>query len=403
MGWTMAGPSVVLTYLAVALDLPIVVAGLLVTARHVASFGTDIFSSGFAASTQNRKRAIAVVDFIVGCSYVLVVAVAVFGSTATIIAGFGVAVIVGSAAKEFKVFLMTDLLGDNLQADGRRKMHYTQMMIAGVGAIVLTGLAHWHLHENPPIDHYSAVISIAIACFFASALLMLVFHDDQSPIPAEYDRGSRPKSGSVLQTFFPDAKKLFAESWFRKFVFLRLMVVSAGLSVPFFSLVTALAHNSTSQVLAALIISSAAATLVASRIWLGLNEYSNRLVIVLGASLVAATGIVLLFEYNFRLANSIYLHAIVLFVVTVALKGLTSAMTLHFLQIAPKAQRISAQAVSKSLGRVFIIGLSTLLAALAHVQAIDWIIVLITAIGVATAVTSHTTMTDPDNAAQVRA
>ncbi|MEX3009439.1 hypothetical protein [Hoeflea sp. TYP-13] len=402
MGWTMAGPSIVLTYVAIALNLPVIVAGLLVTTRHLACFGTNIFGSGLAVNIQNRKQAIAVFDCIVAGSYALVVAVVLTGNNTAIIAGLFAAVAIGATVKEFKVLLMTDLLGDNLQPEGRRKIHYTQMLIAGLGVVVLTGFAHWHLRENPPIDHYSAIISIAIICFFGSALLMMAF-DDEQPAAVESRSGRRSKGRPILHTFLPDARVLLAQGWFRKFLYLRLLIVSAGLSLPFFSLITALAHSSSSQVLATLIISAAAASIVASRLWRGFNEYSNRLVIVLSATLIAATGFVLLIEYNFNLANSVYLHAGVLFVVTVALKGLTSAQTLHLLEIAPKRQRIACQAVSKSISRAFVIALSFVLATLAHADAFNWIIVLIIAAALAAALTSRLTMKADENVAQLRA
>ena len=402
MGWTVAGPSIVLTYIAIALNLPVVVAGLLVTARHLACFGTNIFGTRSATLIANRKRAIAVVDGIIACSYALVVAAVSFGNQATIIAGLFLAVITGAVAKEYKVLLMTDLFGDNLQPDGRRAVQYAQMLIAGIGAIALAGAAHWFVRDNPLIQHYLLIIAIAIICFFGSSALMLVYDDIQQSGPVE-DQNEQGQS-LLSYTFFPMARELLVLPWFRKFLYLRLMIVAAGLSLPFFSLVTALSHDPSSGVLTTLIISSAAATVVASRIWRELNKYSNRLVILLSALLIAATGAVLLAEYNYKLANSVLLHAAVLFVVTIALKGLTSALTLHMLEIAPKSQRVACQSVSKSVCRAFVVILSLALAGLAHVGAIDWLISLIIAIALATALTSRVTTAiddkgDPDRTA----
>ena len=55
MAWTMANPSVVISYLAISLDVPVVIAGLLVTIRQSAALMTALFGTPIAAR-RPRKR-----------------------------------------------------------------------------------------------------------------------------------------------------------------------------------------------------------------------------------------------------------------------------------------------------------------------------------------------------------
>lgn len=386
MGWTMASPSVVLTYLAVTLDLPILVAGLLVTFRHTAGLFADFFGVAIAQVTQNRKRLVAISDCVVGMNFVLLVLAALYAPKTAIVAAFFAAVVIGSFAREVTALVMTDLISDNLQADSRRNMQYQQMFLAGVGVILLTATSHWALLEHSPIVRHATIIAVAIACFFFSAVLVRTVRDMSERPPSR----ARKVAEGVKNTQLPgllskQALILFRDAWFRKFILVRLLGFAASLSIPFFALMTAIKHEKSDHGLAALIISTAAAIAISSWVWRGLNARSNRLVLVLGASLVAVTGMLLLANHYLEFTNTVFFHAAMMFTATVAIKGVAVAIKLHFMEAAPKEQRLTALAVAKSTGKLFVIALSLLFAAAAHAGAITLVIAALVAICIATA------------------
>ncbi|MCY6380341.1 MFS transporter [Hoeflea prorocentri] len=388
MGWTMASPSVVLTYLAVEQDLPVLVAGLLVTSRHMAGLAADVFGLRIAKQTHNRKRLIAVSQCAIGISFLLLLSAAIYAPKTAVIATFFIAVLIGSLAREFNNLLITDLLGDTVQAENRRNMQYKQLFLAAIGVIVLTASSHWALLEHPSSTRHAIIIITAIVCFFLAAALMRAVRDTpEERLSGAKETADEQQAEHISGLLSKQTLELFRQTWFQRFMVVRLLGFAASLSVPFFALITALNHSKSNHGLAALIISTAAAMAISSWVWRGLNEKSNQLVLVLGALLVAATGILILANHYLNFAGSVYFHATVLFVATVALKGITIALRLHFMEVAPKDQRLSALAAAKSTGKLFVIGLSIVFAAAAHAGSIIFVIAALIVISIATAFT----------------
>ncbi|MEM7317969.1 MAG: hypothetical protein AAF408_03000, partial [Pseudomonadota bacterium] len=177
--------------------------------------------------------------------------------------------------------------------------------------------------------------------------------------------------------YYHNVRRLLSQSWFRNVLALRLLFAIVTLSVPFFALIAAETHHQSDQGLAALIISSAGGAIVAGPLWRTLNGFSHRTVMVTSTALVALTGIGLVVAHFLHLDQSVHVHAAALFIVTVAVTGLTTVNGLYFMDVAPKDQRVMGIAVAKSFGRATLIIVSACLAAIAHMHETVWAIMLI--------------------------
>lgn len=370
IAWILASPGVVLTFLVVSLELPIFLAGLLVAIRHASGTFADIFLSKTVSGMSRKKHVIAAADIAIGAGFILLIAITAYGSRPMMVAAFIAGIFVIGVIQEFKTMMITDFLSDNLQSDSRMRVHYTQLALGSIGAIALALIAHLLMEGSPPLLRHSTVVAIGAACFVASAVSMMAFSETVTvKTPA-----SRLSAAPVdrIRDFFSDAGWLLGLSWFRKYMAVRLSFIIVGLSVPFFALIAADAHHTSARGLTALIISSAAGMMVAAPLWRVLNGYSNRAVMLAGTLMIAISSMVLIAIHWAGSSHNIHLHAASLFVATVAVTGLSGARGLHFMDVAPKSQRVAALAVSKSTSRIVLIAFSAIAAAIAHTQDIVW-------------------------------
>ncbi|MEX0349617.1 MAG: permease [Paracoccaceae bacterium] len=380
MAWSMASPSIVLAFLAVSLDLPMFLAGLLVTIRHGAGTLADVFVSDRVARLSRKKGAIICMDIAVAVCFLLVVVVTLQGDrTATMIA-FVIAIFLIGVLEEIKAMLIIDFVSDNIDSRSRMQVSYVQKAIGGAGTIALVLLVHQLMQDAPALSRHSTVVTLGVLCFLLSAISMLAFRE--TAITKGAVQGADVHKPKALIGFLGRARELFAEPWFRRFMVIRLSFVVVGLSVPFFALIAAEAHHSSAKGLTALIISSAAAVLVATPLWRVLNGYSLKLVMAVAALMVAVTGCVLVVLHYTGVDHDIHVHAVSLFLVTIAVTGLGGARSLYFMEVAPKEQRVAAKAVATSIARIAIVAISAALAALAHSAEVAWAILVITAVSV---------------------
>ncbi|WP_120636105.1 permease [Ruegeria sp. EL01] len=375
VAWTLGSPSVVLPFLAVSFELPMFIAGALVSVRMVGSMIADVFLAQMLAAKQQKKRGIALTEVAVGVCLILAIAVAATGVVPLIAVAFVSMFFLIGLFDESQGLMYADLLGDHVQSKSRMIMRYVQLGVGGLGAIGLALLVHEITKGNPPFSRHSTVIAVSFAFFMLSALSILAMsevgqRDQQSQV-------SKPAPKLSLSANIKGIVGMFDHAWFRRYMVMRLPLVFVSLSVPFFALIAAEAHHESTRGLTALIVSSASGYLVSAPLWQLVNMKSHRAVMVTGTLMVAVTGAILLGFHYFHLDHDVHLHAIALFVVTVAVTGITSARKLYFLDVAPKAQRVQGAAAVKSIVRVTGVVISAALAGIAHLHEVALAIDLI--------------------------
>ncbi len=373
MAWSMASPPIALTFLAVSMELPIFLAGMLVSIRHAAGTIADLLTPSAIANLPRKKTMLARLDLTMAACFIAVILVVLNGGKSTIVLAFVVGIFVIGVLEEIKSLMILEFLGDNLRSEDRMRVSYWQKAIGGAATIAVVLLLHQLSKDAPALTRHSLVVGFGAVCFALSALVVITLHENVS----EKDAASQPVRAHSTRDFWRNAASLLSETWFRKYILVRLAFVLAGLSVPFFALIAAEAHHRSASGLTALVASSAAALLVAAPMWRALNRVSTRLVMIASSVMVAVAGLCLIVLHAKGLDHTIHLHAVSLFVATIAVTGLGSARTLYFMDIAPADQRIAAQAVSKTIARLAIIVFSAGLAAVAHANNVTWAVLVI--------------------------
>ncbi|MEM7320935.1 MAG: permease, partial [Pseudomonadota bacterium] len=86
--WTMASPSIVLTFLAVSLELPVFLIGALVSIRQFGGTLADIFLFDPVSRIQKRKHTLALTGLLIAACFVLAIIASLFGSKSVIVVVF---------------------------------------------------------------------------------------------------------------------------------------------------------------------------------------------------------------------------------------------------------------------------------------------------------------------------
>lgn len=385
--WMMASPSIVLTFLAVSLDMPIFLIGALVSIRQLANSLTDVFLFNAITRIQNRKRALSVTDLTLALCFGATIIVVLFGDRSQAMVVFVICIFIMGSVDEFQQLLLTDFISDNLRSHARLKLRYAQMAFGGIFAVALTWAAHELTLELPPLHRHSIIVAIGVICFALSAFAVLAVRDltARPSLPA----AARTSALKTLTAYFSNVVQMLEHGWFRKFVALRIAFASVVLSVPFFSLISAEAHHASNKGLTALVISYALGYIVAGPLWGALNNVSHRLVMVSCAVLVGISGAILATLHFLHIDHDVRVHAAAIFMASVAVRGVGAVFSLYFMDIAPKEQRVTGIAVARSFVRVAMITLSATLAAVAHLHETAWAIVFITVVSFSAAAFSH--------------
>ena len=369
VAWTLGSPSVVLPFLAVSFELPMFVAGALVSVRMVGSMIADFFLARTIAAKTQKKRGIAMTEVAIGACLLIAIAVAATGLVPLIAVAFISIFFLIGLFDEIQNLMYTDLIGDHVQSKSRMLMHYLQLGAGGLGAIGLALLVHEITKDNPPFSRHSAVIAVSVTFFLLSGLSILAMAEIGQATQGKGTEKSTLKLS--LRANIQSVLSMFQHRWFRRYLVMRMPLVVVSLSVPFFALIAAEAHHSSAKGLTAMIVSSASGYLVSAPLWQIVNMKSHRAVMVAGTLMVAATGIILLGFHYLGIDHEVHLHAIALFIVTVAVTGISSARKLYFLDIAPKEQRVQGSAAIKSIVRLTAVAVSAALAGVAHLHEVS--------------------------------
>ncbi len=119
VAWTLGSPSVVLSFLAVSLEMPMFLAGALVSVRMTGSMIADVFLAQTIAARQRKKRAIAMTEVAIGACLVMALAVAATGVVSLTAMAFVLAFLLIGLIEEIQSLMYTDLLGDYVKSKSR--------------------------------------------------------------------------------------------------------------------------------------------------------------------------------------------------------------------------------------------------------------------------------------------
>ncbi|MEP2029363.1 MAG: hypothetical protein ABJI96_11740 [Paracoccaceae bacterium] len=209
--WLMASPAIVLTFLAVSLDLPVLLIGAFVSIRQFGAALGHIFLYGYLSRVQRRKFFLSMTDLALAMSFVLAIAASLYGSlTVTIVAFVIVTFMIGliGLIGEVQTLILIDFISDNLLSKSRMRMRYSQMAFGGLIAIALTWVAHELTLILEPLHRHAIVITIGIVCFLLAAFFILAVRDIGKNVVSDVAPTRSPVKS--LSTYWHNVQSMWA-------------------------------------------------------------------------------------------------------------------------------------------------------------------------------------------------
>ena len=391
LGWILGSPSIVLTYLAVANELPVFLAAVLPTTRRAG----NMVAGAVAAKTHrlgiSREVRIALSNSSIGVLIPVAFAAITWAPVQSALIILSVTIFLIGFSEEILSINYGDFVGEKLSAPNRTRLRYRVLALGGVAAAILVWPIHTFMLEYSGDFRHAALIALAMASFFVAAYLIFRFAPTDSESGSNSSVGTEKSARSKTSEANTNDSHwaLVAKPWFFRFLIVRLMLLVVELSGPFFAVLAAVTHKGSTQGLCAIVISAAVAVAISGPLWRPVADRSNSLVLLLACSLAALGGLALTANQFLQFANDTAVHTFALFCFTVGSLGVIAARDLHFLEIAPQSDRMTALAISKYVVGGASVVLTIALAALAHVQHPVWAIFLISSASLVTAFVSY--------------
>ena len=389
-GWHLAGPGLVLPFLYVALDAPLIFAALLLPLLQAAQFVSNTASAPIVSRSGNRKSFLVVSRVLMTLALVLVALSVEGASPAAIAVIFLSAALLFGASEGFGNLANKDLMSSVLGESQRSALVYTEMALAGMLAVAIALSGRYLLDFSDPFSSHIYLLWAGIVGFGLSGLFVLLVRERRSVGADATGRAPSPRGGEgYWQQLRHGLTAAGTMPWFKRYLVTRFLLLSVELAIPFYAIQAALLHGSKAHSLSLMVIASGVSYFVAGPIWRRVSKRSNRAVMALGAALAALGGMLAIGIDSFPWAQSPYLHAAVIFVLMVAIAGVSEARNLYLIDVAPEPKQTYCFSLASMFGRLGGVFVAFVFGYLAHIQHVIWPIYILVFLNIAAALSVY--------------
>ena len=352
-------PKLVLSWLMAALGAPAFLVGLLVPMREGGALLPQIFLAPWVKGMRRRKWAWVIGSAVQGLAAAGIALAGYAGASGAVSplgAGGAIVALVGvlAVARSLCSVSYKDVLGRTV---GRSRRGTATGLAASLSAAGVVIFATWLMLRGGAGTGFvlGAILLAGLFWIVAAALFSTIKEEPASPVADPFHR-------SVLQQFtlLADDRQLAL------FVAVRGLLVSTALAPPYL-IVLAAEGGRAFQQLGALVLASAAASLLSSYVWGRLADRSSRRVLI-GAGIAGAGALAAgLALWAAGQLGQIWAVTLVLFALMVAYHGVRQGRSTYLVDMAPRDRRAEYTAVANTA-----IGLLLLLAGLGGALVAIW-------------------------------
>lgn len=249
------------------------------------------------------------------------------------------------------------------------------------GALTIAVALAWILIDPYPqsATRHLVIIASAALIWVAAAFSFALFKERPSRI--------QPKPSLWLE--IRNGVMLYKRSrWFRRYTVMRILFLSVGQAMPFYSIHAASLYAGATHSLTLFIISVGLTDLLSGFIWGKLLSRSPKLVLVCSGLVGAAAGGVALAHGILPRIEIPYLYAAVFALVQLATQGLIQSSNTYVALIAPSEDRPLYLAANNTFLGLVAIGVSGVLGVVAHLSHIVWALWILIALSLIASVSA---------------
>lgn len=336
LGDALANTKTVLPWVMNSVGAPTFLTGLLVPIRESGSLIPQLFLGGVI-----RRYAIRKWFFVTGC-LLQAAAVAAIAATAysleKLTAGIAVIslLIVFSLARGICSVSSKDVVGKTIPKTRRGRLSGYSASAAGLISVV-AGVV-FIISQGDQSAYYWVLLAAASLCWVLASIGF-------SRI-TEYS-GATEGGGNAVKEALKSASLLKNDGPFRRFVLVRLLMMSSGLSAPYVILLASQGNTDWLSGLGPFIIAGGVAGLVSGSVWGRFADRSSRVVMIFTSALTAGICLTTAAMAHFDTQIS-WLYAVVFFLLSVTHEGVRLGRKTYVIDLGKGNKRTDYVAVSNS-------------------------------------------------------
>lgn len=349
--------KLVLPFLYTALGGSIIFAGLFAPVVIVARLVSQLLGARLVEVSSRG-------NILIGVAVALTAVVFIFlasGTGGVPLALLPVVFIVASAllglSNGFSALAFQDLIGRVLGDRSRITLLFAIGAASGALVIVTTLISQvmvgFEADDQPARDHVHLVWAGVAMMLLSAVAAFMVREAPRASVAKDSGEG-------YLASALRNARLVMRVPWFRRFVRMRVLLLSVEMVLPFFAVHAATYHAATAPSLSFFVISFSLGMIAGGLIWPRIGKRSIQMVLSLSAALAGVAALLALANHVFGGVQSLYLHAAMIFLLAFATQGSLDGSTAYVVRSSTDEQRPYAISVANLAAGVVGIGVALL-------------------------------------------
>lgn len=349
--------KLVLPFLYTALGGSIIFAGLFAPVVIVARLVSQLLGARLVEVSSRG-------NILIGVAVALTAVVFIFlasGTGGVPLALLPVVFIVASAllglSNGFSALAFQDLIGRVLGDRSRITLLFAIGAASGALVIVTTLISQvmvgFEGDDQSARDHVHLVWAGVAMMLLSAVAAFMVREAPRASVANDSGEG-------YLASALRNARLVMRVPWFRRFVRMRVLLLSVEMVLPFFAVHAATYHAATAPSLSFFVISFSLGMIAGGLIWPRIGRRSIQLVLSLSAALAGVAALLALANHVFGGVQSLYLHAAMIFLLAFATQGSLDGSTAYVVRSSTDEQRPYAISVANLAAGVVGIGVALL-------------------------------------------
>lgn len=373
LGDAISNPKIILPWVLESVAAPLYLLGLLVPIRESGSMMPQLLIAGYVRRLAIRKRVWILGSVLQALAIFAIAAIAWLFEGAA--AGWGIilCLLLFSLARGLCSIASKDVVGKTIPK--RQRGRLSGWSASAAGAITLVIGAWLLLFNSSPLQplHYGLLLAAAGLLWLLAAAIYGAVDERPEPSP-----GGRNGLLAALQRL----DLLRSDRPFRRFVITRALLLCSALTAPYYVVLAQRTLHEPAWLLGMFILASGSAGLLSGPFWGRFADLSSRRVMIWGALITAALGILVYLASRFApaLLELFWTLPLAYFVLSIAHHGVRIGRKTYVVNLAEGNRRTDYVAVGNTVIGILLLALGTI-GTLAAWLGISGIILLLSLMG----------------------